>query len=96
MGKKNKQYIPKKQNNLLKFSLDYIHERITNDLPYMYSAVALAMWNLVEGSDEEKYDAIMDMIAESSRVWNDIVENGKDIVEECERVTGICIRDEVC
>lgn len=96
MGKnKKKHYIPKKQNNLLKFSLDYIHERITNDLPYMYSAVALAMWNLVDGNEEEKYNAIMEMIEESNVIWNDVVENGKDIVEECERITGICIRDEV-
>ena len=96
MGKnKKKQYIPKKQNRLLKFSLDYIHERITNDLPYMYSAVALAMWNLVDGDEEEKHNAIMDMIAESSRVCNDVIENGKDIVEEFEKITGICIRDEV-
>lgn len=92
---KQKQYIPKKQNRLLEFSLDYIHERITNDLPYMYSAVALAVWDLVDGTEEEKYDAVMDMIQKSSAIWNDVVENGKDIVEECERITGICIRDVV-
>ena len=40
--KQKKHYTPKKQKNLLDFSLNYIHQRITNDLPYMYSAVALA------------------------------------------------------
>ena len=94
MGKKKKHY-KSSSKTMMKFALDYIHERITKDLPYMYSAVALAMWNLVDGDEEEKHNAIMDMIAESSRVWNDTVENGKDIVEECERITGICIRDEV-
>ena len=93
---KNKQYTPKKDNRILSASLEYIHTRITNDLPYMYSAVALAVWDLVEGSEEEKYDAVMDMIQKSSAIWNDVVENNKDIVEECEKITGISMRDEVC
>ena len=93
---KHKQYTPKKDNRILSASLEYIHTRITNDLPYMYSAVALAVWDLVEGSEEEKYDAVMDMIQKSSAIWNDVVKNEKDIVEECERITGICIRDVVC
>ena len=94
--KKHKQYTPKKQNGILNASLEYIHTRITNDLPYMYSAVALAVWDLVDGTEEEKYDAVMDMIQKSSAIWNDVVENGKDIVEECEKITGISMRDEVC
>ena len=96
MGKNKKKHYKLHNKTMMDFALNYIHERITNDLPYMYSAVALAMWNLVDGDEEEKYNAIMDMIAESSRVWNEVVENGKDVVEECERITGICIRDEVC
>ena len=94
MRKKNK-YHKSHNKTMMSFALEYIHDRITRYLPYMYSAVALAMWNLVDGNEEEKYDAIMDMIAESNRVWNDIVESGKDVVEECERITGVCIRDEV-
>lgn len=93
--KKHKHYTPKKQNGILNASMKYIHTRITNDLPYMYSAVALAVWDLVDGTEEEKYDAVMDMIQKSSAIWNDVVENNKDIVEECEKITGICIRDVV-
>lgn len=92
---KKKQYIPKKQNRLLNASLNLINDRIKKDLPYMYSAVALAMWNLVDGDEEEKYDAIMDLIQMSSAIWNDVVENEKDVVEECRRITGIDIRKQV-
>ena len=92
---KHKQYIPKKENRLLNASLNYIHTRITKDLPYMYSAVALAMWNVLEETDEEKYEDIMTLINESQIVWNDIVANDKDVIEECERVTGISMRDAV-
>ena len=91
---KKKNYIPKKQNRLLKASLNLINDRIKKDLPYMYSAVALAMWKLVDGDEEEKYDAIMDLIQMSSAIWNDVVENEKDVVEECRRITGIDIRNQ--
>ena len=79
----------------MKASLNLINDRIRKDLPYMYSAVALAMWNLVDGDEEEKYDAIMDLIQMSSAIWNDVVENEKDVVEECRRITGIDIRKQV-
>lgn len=92
---KKKHYIPKKQNRLLNASLNLINDRIKKDLPYMYSAVALAMWKLVDGDEEEKYDAIMDLIQMSSAIWNDVVENEKDVVEECRRITGIDIRKQV-
>ena len=92
---KKKNCIPKKQNRLLKASLNLINDRIKKDLPYMYSAVALAMWKLVDGDEEEKYDAIMDLIQMSSAIWNDVVENEKDVVEECRRITGIDIRKQV-
>lgn len=92
---KKKNYIPKKQNRLLNASLNLINDRIKKDLPYMYSAVALAMWKLVDGDEEEKYDAIMDLIQMSSAIWNDVVENEKDVVEECRRITGIDIRNQV-
>ena len=92
---KKKQYIPKKQNRLLNASLNLINDRIKKDLPYMYSAVALALWELVDGDEEEKYDAVMDLIQKSGAIWNDVVENEKDVVEECRRITGIDIRNKV-
>ena len=94
MGKKKKHYKPNNKT-MMDFALDYIHDRITKYLPYMYSAVALAMWNVLEETDDEKQEDIMTVINESMMVWNDIVENGKDVVEECEKVTGISMRDAV-
>lgn len=93
--KKKQHYIPQKQNTIVKASLNLINDRIRKDLPYMYSAVALAMWNLVDGNEEEKYDAIMDLIQMSHTIWNDVIENEKDVVKECERITGIDIRMQV-
>lgn len=75
--------------------MDYIHKRIRDDLPYMYSAVALAMWSLVDGNEEEKYDAIIDLIGKSGAIWNDIVENNEDIIEVCKQVTSIDMREHV-
>lgn len=76
-------------------SLKMIHDKIKKDLPYIYSAIALATWNLVDGDEEEKHDAVVDLINMSSVIWNEVLENGKDIVEECERITGIDIRKSV-
>ena len=94
--KKKKQYTPKKQKTIFNFSMNYVNQRTSKDLPNMYSAVALALWNLVEGDETDKYNAIMEMIEKSSEIWNDVVENGKDISIECENVTGINIRNYVC
>lgn len=92
---KKKSYIPKKQNKMLNASLNYIHDRIKKDLPYMYSAVAIAVHNLVDGDEEEKCNAVEEVIKESNRIWIEVVENGKDITEECERITGFDIRKAV-
>ena len=96
MGKNKKKHYKLHNKTMMDFALDYIHDRITKYLPYMYSAVALAMWNVLEETDDEKYEDIMTLINESMLIWNDIVENGKDVVEECEKITGISMRDEVC
>lgn len=93
--KKHKQYTPKKDNRFLNASLDYIHSRVTKDLPYMYSAVALALWNILDETEEEKVQDINTLLIESQIVWKDIVENGKNVIEECERITGFCMKNEV-
>lgn len=95
MGKNKKKHHKPSNKAMMDYALDYIHDRITKNLPYVYSAIAIAMWNILEETDEEKHDDIVMLINESNRVWNDIVENGKDVVEECEKITGICMRDAV-
>ena len=96
MGKNKKKHYKPNNKTMMDFALEYIHNRITNDLPYMYSAVALALWNVLDETDEEKEEDIRSIIEESMRVWNDIVANGKDILEECEKITGFCMKEEVC
>ena len=96
MSKKKKQYTPKKRKTIFNVSMNYVNKRTSKDLPNMYSAVALALWELVEGDEIDKYNAIMEMIEKSSEIWNDVAENGKDINAECEKVTGINIRNHVC
>lgn len=88
-------YIPQKRNRILEASLKFIHDRIQKDLPYMYSAVSIAVYNLVDGDEEEKTQAVIKMIEESNRVWQEVIENGKDVIEECEKITGIDIRKSV-
>ena len=93
MGKK---HYKKHNKSMMDFALDYIQDRIKKYLPYMYAAVALALLNILDETDEEKQEDIARLINESMLVWNDIVDNEKDVVEECERITGICIKDAVC
>ena len=96
MGKNKKKHYKPSNKAMMGYALDYIHDRIVKNLPYVYSAIALAMWNVLDETDDEKHEDIMTLINESMVVWNDIVENGKDVVEECEKVTGISMRDAVC
>ena len=93
--KKKTQYTNNKQNRMKKACMNYLKNKIGKDLPYIYSAIALAMWNLVDGDEEEKHDSIIELINTSSLIWNDILENGKDVIEECYKTTGVDIRKSV-
>ena len=64
------------------------------DLPQIYSAIALALWNMLALPDEEKADAIEDIFAESQKIWEESWENGEDMVEKCKDLTGIDIMAE--
>ena len=64
-------------------------------LPYIYSAIALALWNILDEPEEEKYNDIATLIEESQIIWNQCVEEGKDIVDRCEEITGFDIRNSV-
>lgn len=71
---------------------NYLKDRINKTLPYMYSAIALAMWNVLDETDEEKREDIATLINESQVVWNECVNEGRDIVDWCEEITGFDIR----
>lgn len=88
MAKKKIYHNNKKQDAACK----YLHGRIKLVLPYIYSAIALALWNVLDESNEEKERDITTLINESQIIWNQCVEEGKNIVDWCEEVTGIDVR----
>ena len=71
---------------------NYLKDRIDKTLPYMYSAIALSLWNVLDETDEEKREDIATIINESQIVWNECVNEDKNIIDWCEEVTGFDIR----
>ena len=90
MKKKKFKAIPK--NRKMELACDYLHKKIKLVLPYIYSAIALALWNILDESEEEKTEDIATLIQESQVIWQRCVDDGKDIVKWCEEVTGFDIR----
>lgn len=74
---------------------NYLHMRIKQILPYIYSAIALALWNVLDESEEEKSNDIITLIVELQNIWTECINNNKNILEWCEEVTGINIKDSV-
>ena len=74
---------------------DYLHKRIKTILPYIYSAIVLAMWEILDETDDEKTQDIQMLLNKSSEIWNECVENGIDVIEKCQEDTGFDIRQEV-
>lgn len=91
---KNKNKI-KTTNKKMNAACNYLHQRIKLVLPYIYSAIALALWNILDEPEEEKYNNIAMLIEESQIIWNKCVEDGKNIVDWCEEITGFDIRNGV-
>ena len=85
----------KPTNKKMNAACNYLHQRIKLVLPYIYSAIALALWNVLDESDEEKERDIATLINESQIIWNKCVEENKNIVDWCEEVTGFDIRNSV-
>lgn len=91
MARKNKP-IPRTVDRKKLAMCNYIKDSIDKTLPYMYSAVALALWNVLDETDEEKRQDIATLINESQIVWTECVNEGKSIIDLCEEVTGFDIR----
>lgn len=73
---------------------DKVQEAAEKDTVQIYSAMAISLYNLLEGTHDEKIDNINQIFVESQRVWSDCVENGDDILKECEKLTGINLKYE--
>lgn len=76
------------RNRKLNVACEYLHTRIKQVLPYVYSAVALAMWDVLDETDDEKYEDIATLIQKSYEIWIQCEEEGRDILKWCEEVTG--------
>ena len=61
------------------------------DTPQIYSALAIALWNMLDMPENEKADAINDIFVESQKVWSDCIDKGIDIEKMCVDITGIFI-----
>lgn len=81
------------KNRKMEYACEYIHNKIKYILPYIYSAVALELWNVLDETEEEKTQDIATLILESQEIWQKCVDDGKDIVKWCEEVTGFDIRN---
>lgn len=75
--------------------LNYVKDRINKFLPYVYSSVAVALYRVLEGTEEEKIRDIITLIEESQSVWNESVNEGKDMAEWCMELTGIDVKGAV-
>lgn len=91
MARKNKP-IPKTIDRKKQAMCNYLKDRIDKTLPYMYSAMALALWNVLDESEDEKREDIATLINESQIIWNECANEGKSIIDWCEEVTGFDIR----
>ena len=90
MGKKTKT-IPK--NRKMETECDYLHSRIKLVLPYIYSAIALALWNVLDETEEEKVKDIATLIQESQEIWEKCANEGISVVKLCEEITGFDIQN---
>lgn len=60
-----------------------------SDTVQIYSAVAIALYNLLDGDHDEKVDSINQVFNESLKAWEEAIDKDKDIVDICKEVTGI-------
>lgn len=62
----------------------------TSDIiPKLYSAFAIALWRGLDMSDDDKVEAIEDIISETQLIWQECADGRIDILEECRELTGI-------
>lgn len=69
-----------------------VEEAAKQDTVQIYSVLAMALFDLLDGDDKEKTDSINTIFARSQEIWLDCVDKNIDVVEECEKLTGITMR----
>lgn len=66
-----------------------MHSKISDTLPKMYSAVAIALWECLDMSDDDKVEAIESIFTETQEIWQQCADGKIDILERCRELTGI-------
>lgn len=59
------------------------------DTPQIYAAIAISLWETLDMPDSEKAGAIEMIFAKSQEVWFDCIDKSGDIIEFCQKKTGI-------
>ena len=66
-----------------------VEEAARQDTVQIYSVLAMSLFDLLDGTNEENVECINLIFAHSLELWTDCVESGTDVVAECEKRTGI-------
>lgn len=69
--------------------LENIKKSAIKDTPQIYAAICIALHNNLDIPEEDKLDAINQILADSQQIWLDVLSSGNDILDECEEITGI-------
>lgn len=78
-----------KNNNLIN-NYKMLYKKIEQITPEVYAGIALALHRKYGWG----YKRINDLFSESQTIWNECVNSGINMVEMCERETGIELRKE--
>lgn len=77
-----------KNKQLIEFC-KVLNARTADILPKLYSAFALALWEGLAMPEDEKVEAIKDVIATTQEIWQAHADDEIDILERCRELTGI-------
>lgn len=70
----------------------HVAQASERDTPQIYSALAIALYRLLDMPDSDKTETINTIFAESQAIWIDCVERGLDMTQLCIDETGIDVR----
>lgn len=70
---------------------DNIARAAEKDTPQIYTALAIALYRLLDMPEDDKADAINSIFVESQEIWLDCVNKGININQFCIDETGIDI-----
>lgn len=79
------------KNNRLINQYKAMYKQIQNITPEVYAGIALALHRKYKWG----YKRINDLFAESQEIWNECIQSDVNMVQMCERETGIDVQRKV-